>query len=57
MGVDHQLLIGTQVKQPAGGIIGARGKGIAIREELKIPREFINAKSRNTQKNLKDKSI
>lgn len=35
MGVDHQLLIGTQVEQPAGGVIRARGKGIAVGEELK----------------------
>ena len=34
MGVDHQLLVGTQVKQPAGGVVRARGEGVPVGEEL-----------------------
>lgn len=34
MGVDHELLVGAQVKQAAGGIIRAGGKCVAIGEEL-----------------------
>lgn len=34
MRVHHQLLVGTQVKEPAGGIVRARGKRIPIGEEL-----------------------
>lgn len=33
VGVDHELLVGTQVKEAAGGVIGAGGKSVAIREE------------------------
>ena len=32
--VHHQLLVGAQVEQPAGGVVGARGEGVAIGEEL-----------------------
>lgn len=34
MGVDHELLVGAQVKQAAGGVIRAGGKCVAIGEEL-----------------------
>lgn len=34
VGIHHELLVGTQVKQTAGGVIGARGESVAIREEL-----------------------
>lgn len=34
MGVSHELLIRTEVKQPAGGVIRASGKCIAIWKEL-----------------------
>lgn len=32
--IHHELLVGTQVKQTAGGVIGAGGKSVAIGEEL-----------------------
>lgn len=34
MGIDHQLLVSAQVKQPAGGVVGAGGKGAAVGKEL-----------------------
>lgn len=34
MGVDHELLVGAQVEQAAGGIVRAGGKCVAIGEEL-----------------------
>lgn len=34
MGVRHELLIRTQVEQPAGGVVRASGKCIAVGEEL-----------------------
>ena len=36
--VHHQLLVGTQVKQPAGGIIRACAKSIPIGEKLQETR-------------------
>lgn len=35
MAVEAELLVGTQVKQPASGIIGARGEGAAVGKELR----------------------
>lgn len=32
--VHHQLLVSTQVEEPAGGVIGAGAEGIPVREEL-----------------------
>lgn len=34
MWVNHQLLVCTQIKQPAGSVVWARGEGVAIGEEL-----------------------
>lgn len=34
VGVGHQLLVSSEVKQPAGGVIRASGKCIAIGKEL-----------------------
>lgn len=34
MGVSHKLLVRAEVEQPAGGIVRASGKRIAIRKEL-----------------------
>ena len=32
--VHHQLLVGAQVKQPAGGVVRARAEGVPVGEEL-----------------------
>lgn len=34
MGINHQLLVSPQVEEPARGIVRARGKGVAVGEEL-----------------------
>lgn len=34
MGIHHELLVSPQVEEPARGIVRARGKGVAIGEEL-----------------------
>lgn len=33
--IDHQLLIGAQIEQPAGGVVRAGGEGVAVGEELR----------------------
>lgn len=35
MAVEAQLLVGAQVKQPAGGVVGACGEGAAVGEKLR----------------------
>lgn len=34
MGINHQLLVSPQVEEPARGVVRARGKGVAVGEEL-----------------------
>lgn len=34
VGVGHELLVRAEVEQPAGGVVGAGGKGVAVGEEL-----------------------
>lgn len=41
MGVSHELLVCTKVEQPAGGIIRASGKCIAIWKELESKRKRV----------------
>lgn len=59
MRIHHELLICTQVKQPAGGIIWTRGKGISIREKLYDQKIYwiqwgmdLNTECSNVQYNL-----
>lgn len=43
-------MVCTEVKEPAGGIIGARGKGIATWEELKRKKTKNNIKTMEAER-------
>ena len=34
MAVHHQLLVRTQIEEPAGGVVGTGAEGVPIGEEL-----------------------
>lgn len=44
MAVEAELLVCTQVKQPAGGVVGACGEGAAVGKELRRKRRETDEK-------------